>query len=326
MSERVTTGAGWKSPAATGRATAPASTTATTSSGDAATVLGITPDLLRALERLTLPSRRAVLGAGAGQRRSRRHGSSLDLADYRAYVPGDDIRRLDWGAYARLGRLLVRLYEGEEDTCVTLWVDASASMAWDPAGKERPARGLAGALAYLALAAEDRAACVGFAGTVVGRAGPVRGKRSAPRLWAALAALPRGMATDWSVVAGAARSVPRGVAVVVSDFLTKELPKQALSALRTAGHEVVLVQVLSPLELAPELRGELRLVDTETADVVELTLGDQALASYYDARVEHTRALRLLAAAHGARLVTVDGGAPLRQLVLGQLVPARVVH
>jgi uncharacterized protein (DUF58 family) len=303
-----------------------AGATAGATAGAAASALAITPDLLRALDRLTLPSRRAVLGAGAGQRRSRRNGSSLDLADYRAYVPGDDIRRLDWGAYARLDRLLVRLYEGEEDTCVTVWVDTSASMAWDPAGKERPARGLAGALAYLALAAEDRAACIGFAGSVTGRMGPLRGRRSAPRLWAALAALPRGVATDWSVVAGAARSVPRGVAVVVSDFLTQEPPRQALTALRQAGHEVVLVQVLSPLELAPELRGELRLVDAETTDVVELTLGDQALALYDGARAEHSRALRLVAAAHGARLVTVDGAAPLRQIVLGQLVPAGLVH
>ena len=296
------------------------------SAGRAADALGITPELLRALERLTLPSRRLVVGASAGQRRSRRYGSSLDLADYRAYVPGDDIRRLDWGAYARLGRLLVRLYEGEEDTCVTMWVDTSASMAWDPVGKERPARALAGALAYLALAADDRVACVGFAGAVVGRAAPVRGKRAAPRVWAALAGLPRGLATDWSAVAGAARSVPRGVAVVLSDFLTDDLPRQALAALRTAGHEVVLVQVLSPLELRPEVRGELRLVDTETGGSIELTLGQQALASYHEARTEHTRSLRSLAAAHDARLVTVDGGEPLRQLVLGQLVPASVVR
>jgi uncharacterized protein (DUF58 family) len=299
---------------------------ATGTAGPAADALGITPDLIRGLDRLTLPSRRAVVGASAGRRRSRRYGASLDLADYRAYVPGDDIRRLDWGAYARLGRLLVRLYEGEEDTCVTMWVDTSASMAWDPATKERPARGLAGALAYLALAADDRAACVGFAGSVVARVAPMRGKRSAPRLWAALAAMPRGTATDWSAIGNAARSVPRGVAIVLSDFLTQESPKQALVGLRSAGHEVVLVQVLSPTELAPELRGELRLVDAETADAVELTLGEQALASYHEVRTEHTRSLRALAAAYDARLVTVSGGSPLRQLVLGQLVPARVVR
>jgi uncharacterized protein (DUF58 family) len=292
----------------------------------AAAALGLTPELLRALERLTLPSRRAVLGASAGQRRSRRYGSSLDLADYRAYTPGDDIRRLDWSAYARLDRLFLRLYAAEEDACVTTWVDTSASMAWDPTRKERTARGLAGALAYLALSADDRAACVGFAGGVVGRMGPVRGKRAAPRLWTALAGLPGGGTTDWGAISAAARSVPRGVAVVLSDFLTEDLPKQALASLRMAGHEVVLVQVLSPLELLPVLRGELRLVDIETAASVELTLGQAALAAYDDARVAHTRSLQALAASHGARFVTVDGGAPLRQLMLGQLVGARVVR
>jgi uncharacterized protein (DUF58 family) len=298
--------------------------TATTSG--AAAALGLTPELLGLLERLTLPSRRAMVGVSPGRRRSSRHGSSLDLADYRAYTPGDDLRRLDWGAYARLGRLVVRLYAGEQDACVTAWVDTSASMAWDPLGKERPARSLAGALAYLALAADDRAAVVGFAGSVVGRAGPVRGKRSAPRLWAALAGLPRGASTNWGAVAGAARSVPRGVAVVFSDFLTEDLPRPALSALRRAGHEVVLVQVLSPMELLPTLRGELRLVDTETAEGVELTLGEAALADYHRARAAHTASLAALAASYEARLVTLDGGAPLRRLLLGRLVTARVVR
>jgi uncharacterized protein (DUF58 family) len=301
----------------------PASTGAADSAGAA---LGLTPQVLRGLERLTLPSRRAVVGASAGQRRARRYGSSLDLADYRAYAPGDDIRRLDWGAYARLDRLFLRLYAAEEDACVTMWVDTSASMAWDPVRKERAARGLAGAIAYLALAADDRAACIGFAGGVVGRAGPVTGKSAAPRLWTALAAFPGGGMTDWGAIGAAARSVPRGVAVVLSDFLTEDLPKQALASLRMAGHEVVLVQVLSPLELLPELRGELRLVDTETAASVELTLGEAAIAAYDEARAAHTRSLRALAASHEARLVTVDGGAPLRQLILGQLVGARVVR
>ena len=160
-----------------------------------------------------------MLGAGAGQRRSRRYGSSLDLADYRSYVAGDDIRRLDWGAYARLGRLLVRLYEGEEDTCVTMWVDTSASMAWDPVGKERPARGLAGALAYLALAADDRVACVGFAGTVVGRAGPVQGQAFGPPPLGRPGRPPPRPLYRLVRCRRAARSVPRGVAVVFSDFL-----------------------------------------------------------------------------------------------------------
>ena len=292
-----------------------------------AAALGLTPDILHALERLALPSRRPVLGGGAGQRRSLRYGSSLDLADYRAYTPGDDIRRLDWSAYARLGRLFMRLYAGEEDACVALWVDCSASMAWGPADKERPARAIAAALGFLALAAEDRAACVGFAGTILGRSGALRGKRSAPRLWGVLAGLPRGHQTDWSVVGAAAASVPRGIAVVISDFLSEvALIKPALSSLRKAGNELLLVQVLSPEELRPTLRGELRLVDAESGGAVEVTLGPSALASYQQARSEHTRELKALAASHQARLVTLDGGVPLRQLLVGDLVRARALR
>jgi uncharacterized protein (DUF58 family) len=295
-------------------------------SGPAA-ALGLTPDILQALERLAIPSRRAALGAGAGPRRSRRHGSSLDLADYRAYTPGDDIRRLDWSAYARLGRLFMRLYAGEEDACVTLWVDTSASMAWDLAGKQRPARAIAGALGFLALAAEDRAGCAGFAGGIVGRAGPMRGKRSAPRLWSALADLASGSRTDWGAVAGAAATFPSGIAVVISDFLSEvEMIRPALSSLRRAGNELLLVQVLSAGELRPALRGELRLVDAETGAALEVTLGQAALDAYHLARAKHTRALSKLAASYGARLVSVDGGVPLRQLLLEELVRARLLR
>jgi uncharacterized protein (DUF58 family) len=293
--------------------------------GSPAARLGLTQDILQGLERLSIPSRRSVLGGVAGRRRSRRYGSSLDLADYRAYTAGDDIRRLDWSAYARLGRLYMRLYAGEEDACVGIWVDTSASMAWDEATKERPARAVSGALAFMALAAEDRAAIVGFSGTIVARAGPVRGKLSAPRIWAALADLPRGGATEWRAVAAAASSVPRGVSVIVSDFLAEpdEL-RPALSALRRAGNELFLVQLLSPEELRPTLMGELRLVDCETGASVDVTLGHTALEAYQKARSEHALALSSLAKSYQATLVSLDGGLPLRQLVLGELVRARV--
>jgi uncharacterized protein (DUF58 family) len=280
---------------------------------------------LQGLERLTIPSRRAVLGGIAGRRRSRRYGSSLDLADYRAYAPGDDIRRLDWSAFARLDRLYMRLYAGEEDACVSVWVDTSASVAWDPATKQRPARAVAGALVYLALAAEDRAAVVGFSAGVVAKAGPVRGKFSAPRLWAALADLPSGGLTLWRALAAAARTVPRGISVVVSDFLAEpEELRPAFAALRRAGNELVLVQVLSPEELRPSLMGELRLVDCENARTVDVTLGRRALEAYHAARSEHAHNLSSLARSYEAALVSLDGGRPLRQLILGDLVRARV--
>jgi len=299
--------------------------TAPSASSSPAARLGLTQDILQALERLTIPSRRAVLGGIAGRRRSRRYGSSLDLADYRAYTPGDDIRRLDWSAYARLGRLYMRLYAGEEDTCFNLWVDTSASMAWDQATKERPARAIAGAIAFLALASEDRAACIGFSGTVAGRAGPLRGKLNAPRLWAALANLPSGGPTDWDALAAATTALPRGIAVLISDFLAEPRHlRPVLAAQRRAGNDVVLVQVLSPEEFRPTLSGELRLVDSENGGCVDVTLGRAALEAYQAVRGEHARALSALATSFGASLMSVDGSLPLRQILLRDLVRARV--
>ncbi|HTV11419.1 MAG TPA: DUF58 domain-containing protein [Acidimicrobiales bacterium] len=302
------------------------STETASAAGAAGAALGLTADILRSLERLSIPSRRTVPGASEGRRRSRRYGSSLELADYRAYVPGDDIRRLDWGAYARLGKLFTRLYAGEDDACVTFWLDASASMSWDHDRKRRPALSVAGALGFVSLIAEDRVACCGFAETVHARAGPFRGKRSAPRLWATLASMPGGVLTEWACIARAARSVPRGLAVVISDFLAAPGGiKPALSALRMSGSEVLMLQVLSPEEIHPSLQGELRLVDSETAGGVEITMSQAAMRAYHEARAEHEVALRALATAHDARLVTLDGGAPLRQLLLGDLVRARVL-
>jgi uncharacterized protein (DUF58 family) len=299
--------------------------------GGAAETLGLTPDILRALERLTLPSRRAVLGSGAGQRRSRRYGSSLDLADYRAYAAGDDIRRLDWGAYARLERLFTRLYAGEEDSCVTFWVDMSASMQWDRPNKAAKACAIAGGLGFVSLAAEDRVACVAFSDAVIARAGPFRGKRSAPRLWAALTALLStgggGPRTHWACLAAAARSVPAGLAVVISDFLSPPASvRPAVSALRMAGSEVLMLQVLSPEELRPSMQGELRLVDSESAGTVEVTMGRAALLAYNEQRSGHAHALRTLASAHDARFVSVDGGSQLRRLLLSDLVRARALN
>ena len=266
-----------------------------------------------------------MLGGIAGRRRSRRYGSSLDLADYRAYAPGDDIRRLDWSAYARLGRLIMRLYAGEEDTCVNLWVDTSASMAWDEPSKNRPARSIAGALAFLALASEDRATCAGFSGKVVGRAGPLRGKPNAPRLWAALADFPSGGPTGWAALVAATTKVPRGISIIISDFLADpEELRPVFGAQKRAGNELMLVQVLSPEELRPSIAGELRLVDSESEASVDVTVGRAALEAYHGARAEHGRALSALASSFGAPVLSVDGSLPLRQIVLGEMLRARV--
>ena len=112
------------------------------------------PEVLGALERLQLGTRRRLAGQLVGGHRSPRYGSSLDFADFREYQPGDDFRRIDYLTLARLDQLLVRLYDAEDDLTVRLIVDTSASMSTD--GKLQRAAELAGALGFVALTRRDR--------------------------------------------------------------------------------------------------------------------------------------------------------------------------
>src|SRR6266849_8115863 len=112
--------------------------------------------LARRLERLTLASRKRLNGQGQGDRRSLRKGSSLEFADYRHYVEGDDPARVDWNIFSRTDTLFVRLYEEEEVLNVHLVVDASRSMDWGEPSKLRYARRVAAALGYIALNASNR--------------------------------------------------------------------------------------------------------------------------------------------------------------------------
>jgi len=159
---------------------------------------GLTPELIARLDRLAFRSRRNVVGSGAGQRLSPRPGTSAEFSDFRTYVAGDDYRRLDWNAYARLDRLLLRLYLGEEDLSVHLFVDVSASMRYGRPPKDAAAVRIAGALAYVALAGLDRVSVTGFADRVTASTRPLRGRQSCPRLWSALAGLGSGTDTDFS--------------------------------------------------------------------------------------------------------------------------------
>ena len=280
----------------------------------AARALGLTPEVLALLDRMTLPSRRPVLG-DAGQRRSRRTGGSVEFADFRAYVPGDDFRRVDWNAYARHERLIVRLHSADEDVTLTQWIDTSASMAYGEPSKLRAAASLAGALGYVALGTYDRACVATFASEARMLTPRLRGRSATHRLWVALAGLDGSGRTDFSAIGRApTRSAP-GIALVISDFLSHPGPDAALAALRGAGQEPVLVRLLSRREVDPDLRGDLRLVDAETHAAVEVTVTPATLAAYGRRLADRTDALRSLAARHRARFVDLVSDAGIVESV-----------
>jgi uncharacterized protein (DUF58 family) len=289
---------------------------------------GLDAEFMRKLERLTVVARRMFPGQLKGEKRSPRHGSSVEFADFRTYAPGDDFRRVDWNAYARLERLFLKMFHEEEDLHLYLLLDVSESMRFgEPSTKLEVGRRLAAALGYIGLASLDRVAAATFTDRLLGRFRLVRGRRHAHRLFGFLdrAGEPPGEegVGDTNLAEAlrefAVRTRQRGVVVLISDCLDPNGYEAAIQTLVSCQFDVNVVQVLTPEEVAPDLAGDLRLVDAETGETREITVTG-ALLSAYRGRVEaYCRELRQFCVRRGAgyaRLLTSDS---LEEFVLQQL-------
>jgi uncharacterized protein (DUF58 family) len=244
---------------------------------------------LRQLEQLTLVANHVRVGLMKGDRRSQKRGSSIEFADYRNYVKGDDLRRLDWNVYARLERPFIKLLEEEEDLAVHLLVDASESMDWpdegdEPLNKLTYALRLAGALGHIALMAGDQLYVTLLNQQGAHTWGPVRGQQNSLRLFQFLEAQQKqaGGLTDLNVSLReyALRGRRPGLLFLFSDMLSPEGYLAGLNGVQSRGYEVGLFHLLSPDEVEPPALGDVKLVDSETGLGAEITLDAQTRVAY----------------------------------------------
>src|SRR5438477_9760061 len=177
------------------------------------------PQLLRRLEALAVIVRRAVKGQMGGERRSVSRGRSPEFADFRNYTPGDDYRLIDWNAYARLDRFMLRLFVAEEELPLSLFVDLSGSMDWGRPNKAVTAKRLAGAIAYVALASLDRVRLTVFADGPTSGGAPTRGRHSAQGLFARIQSFPIGGVTNYEKLVWPIGRQRPGMSVLISDGL-----------------------------------------------------------------------------------------------------------
>src|SRR5436309_4121203 len=201
--------------------------------------------IVQRLDSLALLTRRPMASGRPGRRRSPLAGSSMEFSDYRRYAPGDDFRRIDWRAYARLERLFLRVFEAEENLTVTILIDCSDSMQHGKPPKALLATSLAAALAYIALKCEDRV----IIGALTDRLAAHRAAGSGHHaIWAAsefLGRLPSAGTTDLNRALydlGRIVNGP-GLTVVISDFLAPGGYQVGLRTLRQRRQEVVLLHL-----------------------------------------------------------------------------------
>jgi uncharacterized protein (DUF58 family) len=282
---------------------------------------------LRQLERLLLLMKTPVRGGLKGGRRSVKRGQSVEFADYRDYSLGDDLRQLDWNVYARLERLFVKLFIEEEDVTVTFLIDASASMASGHPEKLLFAKRAAAALGYIGLASEDRVVVASLGGRVARRHPALRGSGRVFRLLSHLSAVTASDGpTDLAAAArhAAAQLTGRGVVVLISDLLDPAADR-VIRELAATNSELIILHVLSPQELDPALEGDLRLIDVETGDGMDVTV-DLATIDGYKARLAAWReAFADLAAKRRASYVDLATDLPLADLVFAELRRRRVL-
>jgi uncharacterized protein (DUF58 family) len=289
----------------------------------------------RRLERLTLVTRKRLVGQGQGDRRSLRKGSSLEFADYRHYVEGDDPARVDWNIFSRTDTLFVRLYEEEEVLNVHLLVDASRSMDWGEPAKLRYARRVAAALGYIALNASNRlfvwplSASAnaygpvwgrGRAGTMLNFVEEFKPGQAPPTVFGVQPSTP-----DLDQALGTFTSRAGGLVVLISDLLSPTW-ERALSRLAGRSGEAVILHTLAPQELRPTLGGDVRLIDRESGAAVSVTLNNDAIRLYGQRLQEWRRTVESFCARHGMGYVPIDTATPLETLVFGVLRRRGVVR
>src|SRR5882762_7788794 len=291
----------------------------------------LTPELLRRLERFQLLAARRAKSSARGERRSRARGQSVEFADHRNYVPGDDFRYLDWNLYGRLDRLFLKLYEEERELPVRIFLDASESMAFGEPRKFDFARQVAAAVGYVALCGFDRVSVIPFpdnpAETALrGALRSLRCRKSALNFFQNLSQITaKGTANlNESLRRGALEARQAGVAVVLSDFLDPAGYETGLTALVGRGFQVDLVQILAPEELSPTTFGDLRLVDSETGGTQEVTFGRYRMKAYQQTLQNFIQRMREFCQARGINFFTASSKTPLEELLLRQLRQAEV--
>jgi hypothetical protein len=280
--------------------------------------------LMAKLDQVDLISRKIFSGKMQGERRSKRRGISVEFADYRHYVHGDDLRFIDWNIYARLDKLFLKMFLEEEDLSLIIAIDNSASMLWGDPCKFFFIQRLAMALSYIGLANNNRVSLFAFNEHDVLPITGMRGRRRMKDIghWIVNLEPAGGSRFDYAMKSIALSRQGKGVMLLLSDFLIKEGYEKGLRYMAGGGFDTYCMQVLAPQEIDPGkhgMGGDLRLTDLEDEDVAEVTVSAPLLRRYKQNLDAYCGKLREFCIRRNIMHVTIDSGTDLTTLLLEYL-------
>jgi uncharacterized protein (DUF58 family) len=272
----------------------------------------------RKLDYLALVSRRVFAGRLRAERRTKKSGSGVEFADHREYQPGDDFRYLDWNAYQRFDRLLVRLFEEEEDLAIYFILDTSSSMGFGRGEKLKYAQKLCAALAYVGLANLDRVSIVTTSDRVVGRMAETRGKARIFKAFRFLRSIEAGGETDLedAMKTFVAQHKRRGLAVLLSDLYDPRGFERGINVLRYNKFDPFVVHVVDPAEARPKLHGDVLVYDCETGDEREVTVTAKLLQRFAEAQAQYLEQVERYCSSHQVPYVRASVDIAFDEMIL----------
>jgi len=286
------------------------------------------PDFMARLDSLDVLSRKILQGKLQGERRSKRRGQSVEFADHRPYVVGDDLRFVDWNIYGRLDQLFLKLFLEEQDMTIHIAMDTSSSMSFGQPSKDLFMKKLTAALGYVSLVNNNRVTISSFADGISGQLQNMRGRNYLAQMAEFL------LTTECNGVSRfesacrqlAAGRIGTGIMIVLSDFLFKDGFDAGLRRLLGRQYDLYVIQVLCVQELSPELTGDLRLIDVEDADVAEITVSSALLKYYKRNLTGYCNELKDFCTRRGATYVLVNSADSVESLVLNYLRRIRLLR
>lgn len=275
-------------------------------------------DFQRKLDYLALVSRKVFTGRMRAERKTKKSGSGIEFADHRDYQPGDDFRYLDWNVYQRFGRLLVRLFEEEEDLSIYFIVDSSMSMAFGDGAKLKQAKRIAAALAYVGLANLDRVCIVSTTDKVLDRMQETRGKARIFKVFRFLRELaPEGQTNiRQALKTFVAQHKRRGLVVLISDLYDPAGFEEGINVLRYNKYDPYVIHVTDNREKKPDLFGDVLLYDCETGDEREVTVTRGILDRFAEIHEEYRQEIERFCSSRQVPYIQADVATPFDELIL----------
>ena len=284
------------------------------------------------LETCALQLRADLAGFFGGKHLVKTYGQTVEFADYREYMLGDDIRRIDWNLYSRFEKYFLKLFTDERQMHTQIFLDCSASMGKAEPGKAAYAIGVAAALGFLSVHNMDK---VSFKLIKGNRAedpfGTLVGKRA---FFRAISTLENTEFTGDSdlaaAITGCETGTRDGLTVIISDFFTDSDWKKAVDFLKYKNRQVLLVQILTPSELDPLYNGHVNLLDAESEDLMDdrnmrLKITNGMLLAYEEAMKDFLGGLKSFCSSRDAGFITVNSKEPIERVLFGELLKVGIM-